>query len=577
VLGVKGDINDAWNYDTYFQNGVTRFSEEYSNDVSKLNMSNALQAVRNASGQIICAANAVSNNAPGCVPWNIFQPGGVTPAALAYISVPGEQKGYTQELVWEGDLTGDLGKYGLKLPMANNGLGLSIGADWRQEKAQLLPDYEFISNDLAGQGSPTLPTYGAFTVWEGYTEARLPLVNDAPFAKSLDLEAGYRYSEYSLSFGSTNTWKIGLQWAPVSDVRLRAMYNVAVRAPNIQELYLQQRVELDGTIDPCSNTPPTAPTASRAACANTGVTTASGEYGNIISNPANQYNGLEGGNPNLKPETADTTTIGLVVTPQFLPAFNATIDYYNIRIKNVIGTYGANLIITTCLNSANPLFCSLVHRAPNTGTASSGSLWLGTEGYITDATLNLGQVQQQGIDLEMNYHQDAGFIGAFDFNLQGNYDLHFKTTPYVGSGTYDCAGYYGPSCGADGGVSPRIKSNFRINYTTPLAGLDVWAKWRLIGPVKVQNLSQNPLLAGPIAEAGGVGTSVPGYNYLDMGVSYSVSKKITARLGVNNITDKDPPIIQAFYGASVLDSGNTYPETYDWGGRYISANVTVDF
>jgi outer membrane receptor protein involved in Fe transport len=572
VLGVKGDLNDAWNYDTYFQNGVTRFSEEYDNDVSKLNMSNALQAVRNAAGQIICAANLTSNNAPGCVPWNIFQPGGVTPAALAYISVPGEQKGYTQELVWEGDLTGDLGKYGVKLPMANNGLGLSVGADWRQEKAQLLPDYEFISNDLAGQGSPTLPTYGAFTVWEGYTEARLPLVNDAPFAKSLDLEAGYRYSEYSLSFGSTNTWKIGLQWAPVSDVRLRAMYNVAVRAPNIQELYLQQRVELDGTIDPCSGA---TPSASAAACARTGVTAA--EYGNIISNPANQYNGLEGGNPNLKPETADTTTLGLVITPQFLPSFNATIDYYNIRIKNVIEGYGANLIISSCLNSATPLFCSLVHRAPATGTASDGSLWLGTLGYITDGTLNLGQLQQQGVDLEMNYHQDAGFIGAFDFNLQGNYDLHFKTTPYVGSGTYDCAGYYGPSCGADGGVSPRIKSNFRINYTTPLAGLDVWAKWRLIGPVKVQNLSQNPLLAGPIAEAGGVGTTISGFNYLDMGVSYSVSKKITARLGVNNITDKDPPIIQAFYGASVLDSGNTYPETYDWGGRYISANVSVDF
>ena len=92
------------------------------------------------------------------MPWNIFQPGGVTPAALAYISVPGEEKGYTQELVWEGDVTGDLGKYGVKLPMANSGLGLSFGADWRQEKAQLLPDYEFISNDLAGQGSPTLPT-----------------------------------------------------------------------------------------------------------------------------------------------------------------------------------------------------------------------------------------------------------------------------------------------------------------------------------------------------------------------------------------------------------------------------------
>jgi iron complex outermembrane receptor protein len=572
VLGVKGALNDAWNYDTYFQNGVTRFSEEYLNDVSKLHIANALQAVATPTG-VQCAANAGgANNAPGCVPWNIFQPGGVTPAAIGYISVPGAEKGYTQELVWEGDLTGDLSKYGVKLPTANTGLGLSIGADWRQEKAQLLPDYEYISNDLAGQGSPTLPTYGAFTVWEAYTEARMPILEDQPFAKSLDVEAGYRFSEYSLSFGSTNTWKLGLQWAPIQDVRLRAMYNVAVRAPNIQELYLQQRVQLDGTVDPCAGT---TPSASAAACALTGVTPA--EYGKIASNPANQYNGLEGGNPNLKPETADTTTIGVVFTPQFLPSFNATIDYYDIKIKNVIEGYGANLIISSCVNSANPLFCSLVHRAPDTGTASSGSLWLGTLGYITDGILNLGELQQEGFDGELNYHQDAGVIGKFDFNFTGNYDLHFKTTPYVGSGTYDCAGYYGPSCGADGGVTPRIKTNFRVNYSTPLPGLDVWAKWRLIGPVKVQNLSQNPLLAGPISAAGGVGTSVPAYNYLDLGVSYSVSKQITARLGVNNITDKDPPIIQAFYGASVLDSGNTYPETYDWGGRFINATVTVDF
>ncbi len=575
VLGVKGDINDAWNYDTYFQNGITRFSEEYSNDVSKLNMSNALQAVRNPAGQIVCAANLTGNNAPGCVPWNIFQPGGVTPAALAYISVPGEQKGYTQELVWEGDVTGDLGKYGVKLPMANSGLGLSFGTDWREEKAQLLPDEEFISNDLAGQGSPTLPTYGAFSVWEAYTEARLPLVEDAPFAKSLDLEAGYRFSDYSLSFGSTNTWKVGLQWAPVSDVRLRAMYNVAVRAPNIQELYLQQRVELDGTSDPCASATGTLPSATAAQCANSGVTAA--EYGKIVNNPANQYNGLEGGNPNLKPETADTTTFGLVFTPTFLPSFNATLDYYDIKIKNVIGTYGANLILGTCINTANPLFCSLVNRAPNTGTASSGSLWLGTQGYVTDATYNLGELQQQGIDLDMTYRIDAGVAGKFDINLNGNYDLHFKTTPYLGSGTYDCAGYYGPSCGADGGVSPRIKSVLRVNYSTPLAGLDFWAKWRLVGPVKVQNLSQNPLLAGPVDPIEGIGNQVPGFNYIDLGASYAVTKKISMRVGVNNVADKDPPIIQAYYGTSVLDSGNTYPQTYDWGGRYLFANITVDF
>ena len=217
VLGVKGDINEAWTYDTYFQNGITRFSEEYDNDVSKLHMANALQAVRDpTTGQIVCAANVGGNNAPGCVPWNIFQAGGVTLAALAYIGVPGEQKGYTQEMVWEGDLTGDLGKWGVKSPWANSGLGVSVGSDWREENgASCSPTRSSSPTIRPDKGSPTLPTYGAFTVWEGYVEARMPVLGDRqPFAKTLDVDAGYRYSDYSLAFGSTNTWKVGLIWAP---------------------------------------------------------------------------------------------------------------------------------------------------------------------------------------------------------------------------------------------------------------------------------------------------------------------------------------------------------------------------
>ena len=160
------------------------------------------------------------------------------------------------------------------------------------------------------------------------------------------------------------------------------------------------------------------------------------------------------------------------------------------------------------------------------------------EGYITDATYNLGELQQEGFDFEFNYRQEAGLVGKFDFKLNGNYDLHMKTTPYVGSGTYDCAGYYGPSCGADGGIYPRIKSVFTINYTSPLPGLDAWMKWRFIGPVKVQNLSQNPLLAGPVDPIAGIGNSVPGYNYLDLGVSYQVAKQVTVRLGCNTFSTK---------------------------------------
>jgi outer membrane receptor protein involved in Fe transport len=574
VLGVKGDINDILSYDTSLQNGITRYSEEYLNDVSKTNIQNSLEAVREPNGDIVCLANSGGKaNAPGCVPWNIFTLAGPSTAAAQYLEVPGISKGYTQQIIVESDVTAnDLGKIGLKTPWASTGLGASLGWDWREEKSQYEPDEEFITNDLAGQGSPSLPTNGAFTVWEGYGEAKMPILEDQPMAKALDAEIGYRFSEYNLSFGSTNTWKAGLQWAPTQDVRLRGMYNVAVRAPNIQELYLQQRVQLDGTTDPCAGS---APAYSAAQCAYSGVTAS--EYGHIVANSSNQYNGLVGGNTALKPEHADTETVGIVFTPSFLPAFSATLDYYDINIKNVIGSYGANLIVNNCVETGNPFYCGKVVRAPDTGGAASGSLWIGTLGYIEDGTYNLGDLHERGLDTQIDYRLDMGPAGKLAFDLAGTYTLHFFTTPVPGGGTYDCAGYYGPSCGADGGPAPHIKSVFRTNYSTPLPGLDVWMKWRFIGPVKVQNLSQNPLIAGPVAPLSGIGNQIPGYNYLDLGVSYQVSKQITARVGVNNLLDKNPPIVQEFYEGPPLVNGNTFPTVYDWGGRYLFAQVTVDF
>ncbi len=340
VIGLKGDITDGFTYDIYGMTGTTKLQEAFANDVSKTRLSNALQAVVDpTSGAIVCKANSGGNiGAPGCVPYNVFQIGGVTQAAIDYISVPGLSQGQTTERVVDGSVTGDLGKYGIKSPLANDGLGINVGSEWRSEHSELHPDLEYITNDLAGQGAPTLPTVGGFNVWEAYMEGRMPLLEDQPFAKSLTLEAGYRYSSYNLSFGSTNTYKFGVQYAPIQDIRLRLGYNRAVRAPNIQELFLQPRVQLDGVTDPCAGT---APTATPEQCALSGVTPA--QYGNIATNPSRQYNGLVGGNTQLKPETADTYTAGIVFTPTFVPDLSITVDYYNIHIKDVINTLGSGL------------------------------------------------------------------------------------------------------------------------------------------------------------------------------------------------------------------------------------------
>ena len=577
VVGVKGDINDAWSYDAYLQNGITRLSEEYFNDVSKSRITYALNAVAGPGGTVICAANANgANGAPGCVPWNIFQVGGVTPAAAAYIGEVGLTKGATTERVADASVTADLGKEGIQLPTAHHGLGISFGTEYREEKTELDPDEEFQLNDLAGQGAPVLPTDGSFHVWEGFTEARLPLVEDMPGFKSLSIEAGYRYSEYNLAFGSTNTFKAGLEWAPISDVRLRAMFNRAVRAPNLQELFLQPRVQLDGTIDPCAGA---APTPTLAQCELTGVTPA--EYGHVASNPASQYNGLVGGNPDLSPEVANTYTVGFVVTPTLLPAFNATIDYYNIKINNFITSYGANFILTECIASGLPLYCDKIHRAPAVGAAADGSLFAGTNSYVSDGIYNLGWQSAQGIDITSSYKLDIGKAGKIDFDFVANYDIKFATEPVPGLGSYNCAGYYGATCGVP---APKWKHKLRATWRTPIPALDGWIDWRKIGTVANENTQSNPLLNGPTSPydpagpnlATQPGTWLSARSYIDLGASYLVASKVTLRVGVNNVFDRDPPLVDLDYLPGVFGNGNTFPQVYDTLGRYIFINVTAD-
>src|SRR5205085_8540452 len=179
------------------------------------------------------------------------------------------------------------------------------------------------SSDLAGQGAPTLSIHGEFDVREAFAEVRVPIVEDGIF-RYLGLEAGYRYSDYGVQGRSvsTDTYKVGLDFAPVRDIRFRAAYNRAVRAPNIQELFAPQRVALNGNGDPCAgdfNPATTAgpPSATLAQCQAQGVT--AGQYGTIAGNPAGQYNGLIGGNPTLDPEVADTITVGVVLQPSFIP------------------------------------------------------------------------------------------------------------------------------------------------------------------------------------------------------------------------------------------------------------------
>src|SRR4029077_15893738 len=218
-----------------------------------------------ATGAPVCQS-AITGSDPTCVPWNIWQKGGVTAAQEAYLTVPVSYSAKSTAYPADCSVTGDLGKYGVKLPTADRGLDVNVGTEWRQENYVFSPDYIY-SNGFQAGGAPPKAINGGFRVWEGFTELRLPLVNDKPGAYLLSLDGGYRYSSYSLGF-NTNTYKFGVEWAPIQDLRLRGGYNRAVRAPNIDELYEPAVVGSGGAADPCWGT---APTLSLAQCERTGV------------------------------------------------------------------------------------------------------------------------------------------------------------------------------------------------------------------------------------------------------------------------------------------------------------------
>jgi outer membrane receptor protein involved in Fe transport len=588
VLGLRGEIIDGLNFDVDVQrNGVDRQIDNL-NFFGATQVANALNVITGPAllpngspnplaGQAECNVTYLGTDKK-CVPWNIWVPNGVTPAALNYLSIPLLQSASSVEYVATGSVTADLGKWNITSPLADEGVKVNVGAEYRSESAQFVPDFESILGTAEGTGGPLVPVSGNFHVGEIFAEVDVPVLEHKPLAESLGLSLGYRYSDYNLGF-KTNTYKFGVEYAPVSDFRVRASYARAVRAPNIAELFAPQAVGLDGTKDPCSGAVganglvPSG--ASQAACALTGVSAA--QYGHIPANNASQYNGFLGGNPSLQPEKSDTYSAGIVITPHFISNFSMSFDYFNIKLVNTIGAIGGDTIINNCIATGNPTFCNAVHRDPN------GSLFRTNAGFINDTAVNFGELTTRGVDAKLNYHMPLDSLGALTFNLEGTRLIDLGTEPLTNGPAYECAGYFGATCGAP---NAKWRHVFNTTWATPWRGMDLTARWRFLSGTDSQLISPVPSqLAGnslPLTQ------HIKPYSYLDLSADISLSKAVRAQFGINNLLDKDPPIINSsgsIYASNcptitLLGSscnGNTFPGTYDALGRFFFMRLTAQF
>jgi outer membrane receptor protein involved in Fe transport len=557
VIGLKGTVGENWNYDVFGQYGTVIYSQSYLNDFSVSRANRAMDVVADpATGRPVCRS-VLNGTDTDCVPYNIWSLGGVTPEALAYLQTPGFQRGDTTQTVVGASLSSDLGAYGIKSPMATQGIGVAFGAEYRQEGLTFTTDQAFTSGDLFGQGGPTIGLAGDFNVMDLFGELRLPLIEDVFMADSLSISASYRYSDYSNPIDeSTNTYGVGLDWAPIESFKVRGSYQRAVRAPNVIELFQAAGLALyDNDEDPCAGR---VPTRSLAECQRTGVTAA--QYGFIQDNTAGQYNFIQGGNLDLIPETSDSYTVGFVFMPTFLDGFSITVDYFSIKVEDAIANLPPVSVLTECLDTGSAALCDLIQRD------ALGTLWATPDAFIVGTNVNIGKYETSGIDTDITYTTTIGDFGGLTFNLVGTYLDEYLVN--LGFGEYDCAGLYGPTCGTP---LPEWRHKARVTWMTPW-NLDLSLSWRYIDAVLLDRTDPNPLLVGVVRE---VDRELDAQNYLDIAASWTVYENYTLRAGINNITDTDPPL-SAQVGAG-FGNGNTYPQVYDALGRSVFLSLTAKF
>jgi len=563
IAGLRGSfLDDVWSYEAFAQVSETRDQSESTNDFVVANLQKAFLVVLDDDGNPVC-----TDTSDGCVPYNVFtRPGGqtgVTQAATDYIQGIGLVNGSTSQVVYGGSVQADLGEYGVKLPWADYGLRFLAGYEYRRDKLSARPDEisQVPGGGFTGVGGATLPVDGQVAVQELFTELEVPILTDVAFARELTFRGQYRYSDYTRKGNdtnttvSTNTYGFSLAWAPIDQLRVRTQFQRSVRAPNVIELYTGQNTNLPnlssaGTnangvqlFDPCASD---APIASLAECQNTGVTAA--QYGTILDVISGQTQSLTGGNPDLDPESADTTTVGFVWTPDFADGLSVSVDYFTIKIDDAISAgIPAQTTLDQCLATGNPQFCNLITRNFD-GSLASGAPGVGFQ----QTNLNIASIETRGWDFQVVYDWDMGEHG-FRVDYASTYLDKLNSTPYPGADKIECAGKFGSECESDYPPSPNYRHRAILTWMSPWS-VDVNMTWRYFG--STDNINEGDTLE----------SKLDAVNYIDLAAVWMINEHYQLRGSVLNVFGEDPPIFSS--AGPALGNGNTYPTVYDTGTAY---------
>lgn len=567
VAGVRGTLMDNWNWDFSYSRGEskrTQLSEGYTNVT---NFGNALNAVSTTTCRVDTAA---------CVPINVFGGyGSITPEMAAYAGASAILKQVYIQQIANFNIGGQI--EALKSPWASESVAVSLGTEYREETASSIPD-ECLklapASCLGGAGGNTLPIVGGYSVQEFFGEAIVPIAMDQPFAKSLGLELGYRYSDYDPT-GVNRTWKAGINWEPMDGLLIRVMRQRAARAPNVSELASPLVSGLrNATFDPCSVTNAAALAGNAtlvARCIATGMTAAQvGVVQDIVSGQINTFEGTDLNNL-PKPEIADTTTVGFVWRPTFIPAIKSpvlTVDWYSIDIQDTIGIYSPQEILDGCYISGRAEDCAKVVRV-NGDIASPAS---GIQLYTT----NLKFLKVEGVEMNAGFGLDLETLGldpkygSLSFQWTGNVYTKNESQSSDANAVQDCLGYYGTGCGTNTRSNgPAHKFRFIQRTTWDMGPLSLSYLWRYQDAVKVS--------PDQVAATFPAFQKIKAFNYLDLSGSYAINDSVKISASVKNAFNKNPPIIGNEAGTTAANSGNTFPSNYDTLGRVYSVGLNLRF
>ena len=568
--GFRGDLSDKWNYEVSAVYGQLK-DRTVTEDVDLAKYAFALDAVRDATGNIVCRSAAA--RAAGCVPLNLFGFNSASPASAAYVrsAVPRSEDIKNTEFVGSGSLSGSL----IKLPYGD--VKIAVGAEYRREKS--VDKFDELTNLGQNSGNQLTDTIGSFNVKEAFGEISIPLLSDIRFAESLSLQGAARYSDYS-TIGHVFSWNAGAEYSPFDGIRLRGNYAIANRAPNIGELFSAASQTFPSVTDPCNGiTATTGGGVYAAACrAIPAVAKAIANNGSFTYTQAELQGvtGFDGGNRDLTKEKGRTITLGGVLTPSFLRGFSLTADYFDIKVTDAIGLVPRNTSIQQCLLTGLPQFCSNVLRNQTTGIIE----------VVNNQLINAAKLTTRGIDFNLRYGRSLGLTADDRLDLSV---LYTRTLSYKSQTD--------PSAPVDNGLGNlEYGEAFKHKATANL----IYAA----GPISFSwtGTYLSKMLDSPVAEFDPAGTyaflisqgltpaeATNAVSHNNIKARFYHDVQVRARtgdrqqfeffVGVDNLFDRKPPVLEdgVFGNGSVVTGTTTAADVYDPFGRRFYAGFQVHF